>query len=484
MWLIFFNELTLKHLLCYILFLLVNVAALAEVIDCTPGGLRALVGEKTDMTTLTVKGDMDVSDFDFIAEQMTELTTLVIDARIVAYKGVATRNGSGVSQEGMIPPYALFGTSVKDLTIGDYVTSIGEAAFAGSGIETLVLGNGIRTIPASMAKDATSLRQLSLPESVNEIGEDAFEGCTSLQWVDAQGVTVIGRDAFKGCRSLTAFNFSPELKSIGESAFAATGLTELDLREMTSLKTVGKMSFAECENLAAVALPEGLTTLSEGMFFGDNAITTLLLPTTLVNIETLSLAGLTSLNVTEQVNIMAETAVETVGDYALANWKSTQKIILPETLTYLGDRAMQQWSALETVTIPEGMTAVPELGNEVWANTPQEQVVLEVSSTTLAEAFKSTPQWKEFIITDMSGRENIIDEETALMVTVSGSDIILTCSVAMEKVEVYDIAGQLLHQSAPHLTTASLSASDYPSVLLIRVTTATDKTIIKKIIRK
>ena len=454
-------------------------------IDCTPGGLRALVGEHTDMTSLTVNGQMDVTDFDFIADRMPDLTTLVIDAEIVPYKGNPTRNGSGVSAPRALPPFALFGSTVKNLTISGNTTTIGEAALAGTNLEKLTVTANISALPPYMAKDVATLHTVILSPSVTEIGASAFEGCTALTAVEASGVTVISDHAFNGCTSLTDYPFTAQLKEIGDYAFSGTSLLTADLQQMKSLKTLGKGAFSECPDLTLATLPEGVTTLPEAFFFGDSSLTRLLLPSTLTGIATLSLAGLTSINPAHE-DFISNTAVETIGDYGMANWKSAGTVTLPSTLNYLGDNAMQQWESLESITVKEGMEQAPALGENVWHQTPQENVSLNVSSATLAEEFRSTPQWKEFRVTDMSTDEPIAtgsEENGYLNVEFNGNLITVTCDIPMTEVALFDLSGHLIARTAPDATTATLSTGSR-DILLLRVTTTDNKTLNRKILRK
>ena len=100
--------------------------------------------------------------------------------------GTLTISGSGAmtdySDISEVPWYASR-ASVKFLSIGSGVTSIGKYAFYG----------------------CTSLTEVTLPDSVTVIGNYAFYGCTGLTSVTIpNSVTSIGNSAFRSCTGLTS----------------------------------------------------------------------------------------------------------------------------------------------------------------------------------------------------------------------------------------------------------------------------------------
>lgn len=478
----------LKHLLFSLSYILFSMPLFAAVIDCRPGELAKLVGNQTDATSLTVNGQMDVTDFDFIAESMTHLNKLVINAEIVAYKGEPTRNGSGSAQAHTLPAYALFGTSITDFTLNGSTSAIGEAALAGTRLTHLTLGNKITAVPDYLAKDVTTLLDVELSPSVTVIGTGAFEGCTALTDVYAPGVTVIGDNAFKGCVALPFFEFSDNLTSIGDYAFSATGLTEADLSVATSLKTLGDGAFARCDALTDITLPEGLTVLPESLLFGDAALQSLYLPTTLREIGTSSLAGLSSINPHNAEAVFGETEIETIGDYGIANWSSTEVITLPSFLTYMGDHAMQNWKSLTGLNIPKELTEVPALGDDVWAGVDQKNVTLKIQTEPIANLYGEAPQWKDFTIAFVTSDAPLGDDllpTEFLTVTFEEQTMKLDCFEKMTAVALYDIAGHTLTALSPRSNSAVIDIAAWrmtPFVLMIQ--TESNRILSKKIIRK
>lgn len=477
----------MKSFLYLLILSISGIAANAAVIDCKPGKLTQLIGTETDATELTVRGQMDVTDFDFIADHMPQLRTLNLEAEIVAYKGAVTRNGSGVSESSTLPAYALFGTKITDLTIGGDITAFGEAALAGTSLENLTINAPVNAIPDYFITGVTTIETVELPATVVEIGRGAFSGCSNLMVVSAPGVTVINDDAFKGCTNLTEFDFNRNLTSLGDYAFASTGMVAVNLTQAHAIDEIGEGAFCECDNLQSVALPAGITGLPEAMLFRGSAIKELTLPSTLTTLGDYSLAGLTGFVPQDGDGVIAGTSLTTIGNYAMANWSSMSLLTFPETLSYLGDNAMQGWYALEKLMVPDGMTEVPALGSDVWKNTSQKDVTLLVNSSALASQFQVTPQWMDFSVTDMSSSIDLPgDDQAAFNLTVinQGDNLLLECTENITSVTLYDTMGRSLASLYPSDTTVTVSVNGISATLLVMVVnTESGKTHTKKIIR-
>ena len=114
--------------------------------------------------------------------------------------------------------------TLKSVTIGNNVTSIGENAF----------------------KSCSGLTRVTIGNSVTSIGSDAFSGCTGLASIEIpNGVTSIGSDAFSSCRGLTSITIPNSVTSIGSSAFSGcSGLTSVTIPN--SVTSIGSDAFKNC----------------------------------------------------------------------------------------------------------------------------------------------------------------------------------------------------------------------------------------------
>ena len=117
-------------------------------------------------------------------------------------------------------PWSSHVETIKTVTIGDGITSVGKNAFR-----------------------YCSMREVKLPDSLQRIGDDAFFRCTNLfSVVIPDNVESIGEYAFDVCLKLVNVSIPEGVKSIGDFAFTF------------------------CETLQTVAIPESVTKIGSHAF--------------------------------------------------------------------------------------------------------------------------------------------------------------------------------------------------------------------------
>ncbi len=125
-------------------------------------------------------------------------------------------------------PWGDYLNSIKTLTIGSGITSIGNRAFSGCSnlklrpdiLESL---NGIRVIGYAAFANCTSLDYVFIPDTVTSIAENAFAGCTNLKHVTIAGSPALGPAPFYGCSSLEAISLlSDTAPSFSDDTFDGT----------------------------------------------------------------------------------------------------------------------------------------------------------------------------------------------------------------------------------------------------------------------
>ena len=159
----------------------------------------------------------------------------------------------------------LFGC--KKSVIPDGVTKIGESAFSGTGLTSVII-----------------------PESVTEIGTQAFYACRSLTSITIPGsVTTMGEAAFAYCYGLTAvyitnleawcsFDFYSFYGNY-DSPLAYAGHLYLNGEEVQDLvipngvSSIGHNAFQGCSTLTSVVIPNSVTSIGANAFSMCNNMT-------------------------------------------------------------------------------------------------------------------------------------------------------------------------------------------------------------------
>ena len=112
------------------------------------------------------------------------------------------------------------------ITFDGPVTNIGQEAFSGSNITSIVIPESVQTIGASAFHSCYELTSISLPENLKNIDFATFAYCSRLPKISIpHNVTSIGTSAFYGCPTLTTLYANPTTPpSLGSSAFENSSL--------------------------------------------------------------------------------------------------------------------------------------------------------------------------------------------------------------------------------------------------------------------
>lgn len=436
-------------------------------INNTAGGLGTSIGDDTSISTLTVTGTINAADFDFISNNLKNLTTLDLSGTTVtAYEGEAILTGRSVYPAGQIPPFALFGsnlthidlpssterigegafasTAITSMTIPESVTEIDNSAFAGCRyLKSITVPNTVKILGNNMFSGCQALESAAIYSSTDSIGKRMFAGCLSLSEITLQpSVRSIAKESFTGCAALKEFIFPESLNIIGERAFYGSGLEKINLTECTGLKNIGDFSFAKCLSLTSANINEGLEVLGKGVFFDDCSLVTVTLPASTSIIPEFTFKGTTSID----PDMAVPHSVNEIGNYALTGWEHVKEFNAPDGLEFIGDNAMEGWKSLETFNAFITHT-VPELGENVWNNVNQADAILYVANSNMAEEFGSDPQWGKFNIQlKTDGIEQINDEkETDSVISFmfeNGNLIIISKGSPVTETVIYDIEGR------------------------------------------
>ena len=287
---------------------------------------------------------------------------------------------AGLTSIGM---WAFCNTGISSLSIPASVTSIGADAFgscpalasiqveAGNTIydsrdncnaiiekssNTLIAGCKNSVIPSTVTSIGdwafyySGLASVTIPSSVTSIGPWAFGGTALTSLTIPASVTSIGNDAFSYCNGLLSIN-------------VADGNTMYDSRDNCNAiieKSSNKM-IRGCKN---TSFPASVTTIGYRAFM-NSGITSIVIPSTITNIETMAFEGCEKL---ESIQVASDNEkydshnncnaiIETNSNTLIVGCKNT---VIPEGVTIIGERAFSG-DALTVLSIPSSVTSIGSL---------------------------------------------------------------------------------------------------------------------------
>lgn len=198
------------------------------------------------------------------------------------------------------------------LEIPEGVTAFFGGSFKGSILKEITFPSTFEEFIGSVFKNAGNVEKVDMSKctQMSELPLQAFMGCTGLDTVVLpEGIETIGSGAFIQCSSLKNINFPSSLTSLSGAFQYCTALETADLSACTNLTSLGTSTFLGCTNLSTVKLPDTLPQIMLSAF-SFSGLTSLTLPEGLDNISSWSPGSivegcnnLVSIDISKAVNI-------------------------------------------------------------------------------------------------------------------------------------------------------------------------------------
>jgi len=193
-------------------------------------------------------------------------------------------------------PYDMFGnTGLTSIVIPANITNIGERAFQGTPLKTVVFEAGSRLATISeCAFQSTQLQSITIPASVTTINNYAFSDCRSLSAVnyeDNNKLTSLGENVFNGC-PIQTFLIPKRLIYMGHQDFSES-LSQIEVEEGNKYfemsdgvlysKAENALVYAP-KNQTSIYLPDYVTSIKNGALRYHYDLTTLVLTSTITDL--------------------------------------------------------------------------------------------------------------------------------------------------------------------------------------------------------
>lgn len=302
-------------------------------------------------------------------------------------------------------PQTAFEYTLWEQSAPDGVLYAGDFAYKKIGDysdKSLSFKNGTNAINDDFLTYNDTVESINIPESVANIGVSAFEGCSALKTVTIPDSCGVQAMAFYGCSSLTDINYNETAVWTAPSAFVETAwynsqsdgivyhgtaacaykgdfaatetikdgttiiveglfygdevLTSIHLPD--SVEYIGDMAFEDCINLKKISLPKSLYTVCDETFLGCESLESVEL-SEVVNIGVSAFAHCTSLK-----SIVIPESVEFgIDDSAFLNCTSLQEVTVNGNIQQIGSAVFMNCENLKSINIPK---SVESIGNDVF----------------------------------------------------------------------------------------------------------------------
>lgn len=229
----------------------------------------------SDDGTLTISGTGDMYNYNDVAPYNISPW----------YHDLTSSNSGGYS-----------GVSIKNVTIREGVTSIGNNAFLGCGkISNIEFPDSLTSIGKSAFSPSPALNEVTLPKNLVNLGAYAFSRGNFSSIEIPEGVTSIQQYTFSGCKKLASIQLPKSLISIEDGAF--NGCAELlSIQIPNTVSSLGKFTFFNCISLfSPIQIPNGVTCIPKGLLDGCSSFSSISIPKSVTSIEDSAFYGCASL---------------------------------------------------------------------------------------------------------------------------------------------------------------------------------------------
>lgn len=235
----------------------------------------------------------------------TSLVTLIIGNNVTSIGASAFQYCSNLtsvtfptSSLTTISSNAFWGTGLTSVVVPNSVTTMGPSIFVDCinlASATLPINGTITAVPQGTFVNCTSLTSITIPSNYTVIGIDCFT-ISGLQTVVLnEGLTIIRTQAFYGCRSLRGTLTIPNsVTTIQPRSFEKTGVVPSTSNEFnviigSSATNLQSHCFYESYAKSFTFIPGNLTTIGPGVFFGCIYLTNLSIPNSVTTINPYSI---------------------------------------------------------------------------------------------------------------------------------------------------------------------------------------------------
>ena len=190
-------------------------------------------------------------------------------------------------------PWYSYREEIISVSIGEGVTEIGNFAFDGTALTSIVIPNGVTRIGVAAFQECTSLTSVSIPNSVQLVEEAAFR---RTPWIKAQGgIAVVNGTLlnYEGDDNTHVVTIPDSVTKIAAHAFRMRAeLTTVHIPN--GVTSIEDDAFFGCHGLREITIPDGVTSIG-ARAFSDTGLTSVTIPGSVKSIGAYAFTGLKDL---------------------------------------------------------------------------------------------------------------------------------------------------------------------------------------------
>ena len=237
------------------------------------------------------------------------------------------------------------------------------------GITEIKVQDNVTKIKDNTFAGMSTLENIEIPSSVTNIGKGTLYGCTSLKSVTLPFVGE-SNNASKGYNEVLGYIFGYSVTSFknrvegtveqyyeGDDYYCYYIPKSLETVNLLSAKAIGDHAFYDCEFIASITIPNGVTNIGDHAFYNCDVLKSIDIPSSVISIEDSAFSCCASL---KTVNFANDSKLSSIGEYVFS-WCESLEIInlgVNNQLHSIGDKAFIWCESLTSIEIPNSVTSI------------------------------------------------------------------------------------------------------------------------------